>query len=88
MIPGQFCRGFYGADRRQVRVEGLEAAKAGTFGYAYVCSFEAEQTRIWKLRKAGLGLLLGMKGERKPIAFVEDCAVDPSSSDFFVGSGK
>jgi len=80
---------FYGeseADCRS-RIEGLEAVlKREKLGYAYVRSFEAaEQTRIWKLRKAGLGLLLGMKGERKPIAFVEDCAVDPSKlSEFFV----
>ena len=80
---------FYGESETDVRsrVEGLEAAlRRERLGYAYVRSFEAaEQTRIWKLRKAGLGLLLGMKGERKPIAFVEDCAVDPSRlSEFFV----
>ena len=45
----------------------------------------AEQVNIWKVRKAGLGLLLGMKGDRKPIAFVEDCAVDPARlPEFFV----
>ena len=80
---------FYGENETDVRsrVEGVEAAlRRERLGYAYVRSFDAaEQTRIWKLRKAGLGLLLGMKGERKPIAFVEDCAVDPSKlSEFFV----
>ena len=80
---------FYGDSEADVRsrVEGVEAAlKREKLGYAYVRSFDAaEQARIWKLRKAGLGLLLGMKGERKPIAFVEDCAVDPSKlSEFFV----
>src|SRR5436309_2331516 len=65
----------------------MEAAlKRHKAGYAYVRSFDpAEQTNIWKVRKAGLGLLLGMKGERKPIAFVEDCAVEPSKlPEFFV----
>ena len=80
---------FYGETQNELRsrVESLEAAlKRENLGYAYVRSFDAaDQTRIWKLRKAGLGLLLGMKGERKPIAFVEDCAVDPSKlSEFFV----
>jgi FAD/FMN-containing dehydrogenase/Fe-S oxidoreductase len=80
---------FYGENQNELRsrVESLEAAlKRENLGYAYVRSFDpADQTRIWKLRKAGLGLLLGMKGERKPIAFVEDCAVDPSKlSEFFV----
>jgi FAD/FMN-containing dehydrogenase/Fe-S oxidoreductase len=73
---------FYGESETELRskIESLEAAlKRENSGYAYVRAFDAaEQTRIWKLRKAGLGLLLGMKGERKPIAFVEDCAVEPS----------
>ncbi|MBI3922121.1 MAG: FAD-binding protein [Armatimonadetes bacterium] len=35
----------------------------------------AEQAKVWKVRKAGVGLLLGVKDDRKPIAFVEDTAV-------------
>jgi FAD/FMN-containing dehydrogenase/Fe-S oxidoreductase len=80
---------FYGESEAELKskIESLEAAlKRENYGYAYVRAFDAaEQTRIWKLRKAGLGLLLGMKGERKPIAFVEDCAVEPSKlPEFFV----
>lgn len=37
-----------------------------------------EKTEIWQVRKAGLPLLLGLQGARKPIAFVEDTAVDPA----------
>ncbi len=37
----------------------------------------AAQANVWAVRKAGLGLLLGMKGDRKPVAFVEDTAVAP-----------
>lgn len=33
---------------------------------------------IWRVRKAGLPLLLGIEGARKPVAFIEDTAVDPS----------
>jgi FAD/FMN-containing dehydrogenase/Fe-S oxidoreductase len=33
---------------------------------------------FWKIRKAGFSLLMGMVGDAKPIAFVEDTAVDPS----------
>src|SRR5574341_1657601 len=36
-----------------------------------------DQQQIWKVRKAGLGLLLGMPGDRKPIAGIEDTAVAP-----------
>ena len=62
------------------KLDAMEAAlKRDKAGYAYVRAFDqALQTSMWKVRKAGLGLLLGMKGERKPIAFVEDCAVEPS----------
>lgn len=37
----------------------------------------AAQANVWAVRKAGLGLLLGMKGDRKPMSFVEDTAVAP-----------
>lgn len=32
---------------------------------------------FWKVRKAGLSLLMGLPGDAKPVAFVEDTAVDP-----------
>ncbi len=32
---------------------------------------------VWAVRKAGLPLLLGLPGKRKPIAFIEDTAVAP-----------
>jgi FAD/FMN-containing dehydrogenase/Fe-S oxidoreductase len=37
-----------------------------------------ERDQIWNCRKAGAPLLLSIPGARKPIAFVEDTAVDPS----------
>jgi len=80
---------FYGENEAELRskLDEMEAAlKRNKSGYAYVRAFDpAEQNNMWKVRKAGLGLLLGMKGERKPIAFVEDCAVEPSKlPEFFV----
>lgn len=80
---------FYGENEAELRskLDSMEAAlKREKAGYAYVRAFDpAEQQSIWKVRKAGLGLLLGMKGERKPIAFVEDCAVDPAKlPEFFL----
>src|SRR2546427_611578 len=63
----------------RAKVEALDARRQRErFGYAaHVAHDVAEQASIWKLRKAGLGLLLGMKGDKKPIAFVEDTAVEP-----------
>ncbi|HET8578942.1 MAG TPA: FAD-binding oxidoreductase, partial [Methylomirabilota bacterium] len=68
------------------KVEALEAlrSRAG-FGYASHIAYDGgEQQSIWKLRKAGLGLLLGTKGESKPIAFIEDTAVDPKHLPEFI----
>ncbi|MBI4588658.1 MAG: FAD-binding protein [Candidatus Rokubacteria bacterium] len=68
------------------KVEALEGRRArDRFGYASHVAYDpGEQQSIWKLRKAGLGLLLGMKGDAKPIAFIEDTAVDPEHLPSFV----
>jgi FAD/FMN-containing dehydrogenase/Fe-S oxidoreductase len=70
----------------RAKVEALEALRGRRgIGYAAHLAFDpAEQQSIWKLRKSGLGLLLGMKGDRKPIAFVEDTAVDPARLPAFI----
>ena len=33
------------------------------------------QTAVWEVRKSGLNIMMSMKGEGKPVSFVEDCAV-------------
>ncbi len=33
------------------------------------------QKAIWEVRKAGLNIMMSMKGDGKPVSFVEDCAV-------------
>jgi len=33
------------------------------------------QKAIWEVRKAGLNILMSMKGDGKPVSFIEDCAV-------------
>lgn len=35
----------------------------------------AEQADVWSVRKAGLNIVMSMAGPRKPISFIEDCAV-------------
>jgi FAD/FMN-containing dehydrogenase len=56
----------------------IERLQGKHMGYAYVRAYTpSEQARVWRVRKAGLGLLMRVEGERKPIAFVEDTAVDP-----------
>ncbi|MDH3421379.1 MAG: FAD-binding protein [Gemmatimonadota bacterium] len=35
----------------------------------------SEQARVWNVRKAGLSIVMSMAGPRRPISFIEDCAV-------------
>jgi FAD/FMN-containing dehydrogenase/Fe-S oxidoreductase len=34
-----------------------------------------QQKAIWEVRKAGLNIMMSMKGDGKPVSFIEDCAV-------------
>jgi FAD/FMN-containing dehydrogenase/Fe-S oxidoreductase len=35
----------------------------------------APQRDLWEVRKAGLNIMMSMKGDGKPVSFIEDCAV-------------
>ena len=39
--------------------------------------YGADVSKVWALRKAGLGILGGMKGDAKPMGVIEDTAVSP-----------
>jgi Fe-S oxidoreductase len=36
---------------------------------------EAHQKALWEVRKAGLNIMMSLKGDGKPVSFIEDCAV-------------
>jgi Fe-S oxidoreductase/FAD/FMN-containing dehydrogenase len=36
---------------------------------------EAKQKALWEVRKAGLNIMMSLKGDGKPVSFIEDCAV-------------
>lgn len=36
---------------------------------------DAAQKAIWEVRKAGLNIMMSLKGDGKPVSFIEDCAV-------------
>ena len=84
----QFLRGDPGAilfveyyadslDELSHKTEALESRlRYAGLGYACVrADEEAEQANMWELRKAGLGLLMGMRGDAKPQPGVEDTCV-------------
>ena len=53
--------------------------------YATVTTTDAaRQAQMWRMRQAGLGLLMGVRGDSKPLAFVEDTAVAPERLAQFV----
>ena len=61
-------------DRKLNELE--ERLNARGMGYAFARAVAAgDQQAIWALRKAGLGLLMGMKGDPKPQPGVEDTCV-------------
>ncbi|MEE3281016.1 MAG: FAD-binding oxidoreductase, partial [Pseudomonadota bacterium] len=34
-----------------------------------------DQRAVWEVRKSGLNIMMSMKGDNKPVSFIEDCAV-------------
>ena len=36
---------------------------------------DAPQRALWEVRKAGLNIMMSLKGDGKPVSFIEDCAV-------------
>ncbi len=59
--------------RPQQMIVGL---KAKGFGYAYPLFPEGPSYNdVWVIRKKGLGLMLGLKGNKKPLAFIEDAGI-------------
>ncbi|MBL9124947.1 MAG: FAD-binding oxidoreductase, partial [Planctomycetaceae bacterium] len=79
---------FSGETAAAVRA-GMDAASAQLAHHAglthTLVAWDREQCeQIWKCRKAALPLLMGLPGHRKPIAFVEDTAVNPARLPEFV----
>jgi FAD/FMN-containing dehydrogenase/Fe-S oxidoreductase len=68
------------------KLDGLEARmKRGGLGYATTRLMKlADQARVWAVRQAGLGIMMNVKGDAKPIPFVEDTAVSPEVLPKFV----
>ena len=59
----------------KLAVVGLLDVKDGA--QVQLASADVAVARVWALRKAGLGVLTGVKGDNKPIGVVEDTAVAP-----------
>jgi Fe-S oxidoreductase len=70
---------FYGETPEEAAAKAARMAediKAKGFGFAWPSFTDAaSKGNVWKVRRNGLGLMLGLKGERKPVPFIEDAAV-------------
>jgi FAD/FMN-containing dehydrogenase/Fe-S oxidoreductase len=47
----------------------------GLPGSVVKMSDDAPQKNLWEVRKAGLNIMMSLKGDGKPVSFIEDCAV-------------
>jgi len=50
--------------------------KANGYGYHFPVIWGTEISKVWSLRKAGLGVLSNIPGDAKPVTTIEDTAVD------------
>ena len=79
---------FYGESEAELtaKMESLKQDMARKrLGYACINMLDrADQGSVWKVRKGGLGLLMSVHGDAKPLPFVEDAAVDPENLGPFV----
>ena len=55
----------------------IKALQNQQIGYSFPILFGADVTKIWQIRKSGLGIMSNMKGSAKPKSFVEDSVVLP-----------
>jgi FAD/FMN-containing dehydrogenase/Fe-S oxidoreductase len=77
-----------GDDQREVadRIERLQrrlGEVSGVVGQTLALD-PSVRDQLWNLRRAGMPLLYSMPGDRKPVTFVEDCAVSPEQLPEFV----
>ncbi|WP_207430956.1 FAD-binding and (Fe-S)-binding domain-containing protein [Sabulibacter ruber] len=67
--------------RAQALVQDLQQ---NNLGYHYPLVTGADTKKVWNLRKAGLGLLSNIPGDAKPVAVIEDTAVDVNDLPEFI----
>ncbi|MCI0920479.1 FAD-binding and (Fe-S)-binding domain-containing protein [Sphingobacterium rhinopitheci] len=76
-----------GDDEKEILTK-IEAVKTDllkdNLGYYFPVIFGADKRKVWNLRKAGLGLLSNTPGDDKPVAVIEDTAVDVNDLPAFI----
>ena len=70
----------FSGDERAALLRQLQAlvelmADLGLPGSVVAMPDETPQKALWEVRKAGLNIMMSLKGDGKPVSFIEDCAV-------------
>jgi len=58
-----------------VTCEMISEMRSAGYGYSFPVVTGKDISKVWDLRKAGLGVLSNMKGDPKPVSLIEDTAV-------------
>ena len=58
------------------------------FGFHYPSIWGKDISKIWNLRKSGLGVLSNMKGDAKPVSLIEDTAVNVERMPDYIAEFK
>ncbi|PKL82267.1 MAG: FAD-binding oxidoreductase [Ignavibacteriae bacterium HGW-Ignavibacteriae-3] len=66
------------AEIKQIANEMEEAFKKEGYGYHFPLLLNDDVAKVWSLRKAGLGLLGNIPGDKRTEQFIEDTCVRPS----------
>lgn len=79
----EFTAGDMDTVRRSAKAAEQDMRKAG-LGYHFPLITGDDMTRVWNLRKAGLGVLSNLPGDAKPVSFVEDTSVPVDRMEHYI----
>ncbi|MEY4711756.1 MAG: hypothetical protein RIS88_1206, partial [Pseudomonadota bacterium] len=71
----EFCGADPGALRHKLSQLSELMGELGHAGSVVEMTEEAPQKALWEVRKAGLNIMMSLRGDGKPVSFIEDCAV-------------
>jgi FAD/FMN-containing dehydrogenase/Fe-S oxidoreductase len=71
----EFCGDSTAALLPKLKQLGELMGELGLPGSVVEMANDAAQGGLWEVRKAGLNIMMSLKGDGKPVSFIEDCAV-------------
>jgi FAD/FMN-containing dehydrogenase/Fe-S oxidoreductase len=71
----EFAGDLASVQRSKLKDLGQLMADLGLPGSVVEVTEPQQQKALWEVRKAGLNIMMSMKGDGKPVSFIEDCAV-------------